>query len=305
MGIFDFLTKESKGKNSVYVEDNKLVIPRELFDKLIAGINEDTKRKVIRIKTEEKDNIGLTDSKFGGYPYWEDGMEYPVNYAGEKLILLAQINLSDVHDERLPATGLLQFFISCDDIMGADDDKGYKVVYHKEIDPSVTEESIKALGIRAASDLNKDHEIEEYMPLEKCFAVKFSEDTESISHCCNAFEKVFADKLRELYGIDMDAIELGEYYRLYKFLNENDNDYLNDNTTSGQEHKMFGYPFFTQDDPREIGENDILLFQMDTEIGEFEDRVMWGDGGVGAFFISEENLKNLDFDKAFYNWDCC
>ena len=32
--------------------------------------------------------------------------------------------------------------------------------------------------------------------------------------------------------------------------------------------------------------------------------IMWGDSGVGGFFINEENLKDLDFDKAVYNWDC-
>ena len=121
----------------VYVKDNKLVIPREKLDVLIESIKKDTARKVINIETEEKEDVGLTDSKFGGYPYWPSDMEYPVNSEGDKLILLAQINLSDISDARLPETGLLQFFISCDDINGLDDEKGYKDLYHKNIDPSV------------------------------------------------------------------------------------------------------------------------------------------------------------------------
>ena len=44
----------------------------------------------------------------------------------------------------------------------------------------------------------------------------------------------------------------------------------------------------------------ILLFQLDT----VED-IMWGDSGVGNFFIREEDLKNRDFTRVLYNWDCC
>lgn len=281
----------------VYVKDNKLVIPREKLDVLIESIKKDTARKVINIETEEKADVGLTDSKFGGYPYWPSNMEYPVNSEGDKLILLAQINLSDISDARLPEIGLLQFFISCDDINGLDDEKGYKVIYHKNIDPSVTEASVKELGIRAASDL--DHKNDEYMPLSKSYSLTFSEDTDSIGSSCNTFESVVADKLRSLYNIDMNEVEIDGYYKLYGFLNADDSDYLSE-AFSNAGHKMFGYPFFTQEDPRSNGENDILLFQMDSDYKE----IMWGDSGVGGFFISEENLKNKDFDKVVYNWDC-
>lgn len=44
----------------------------------------------------------------------------------------------------------------------------------------------------------------------------------------------------------------------------------------------------------------ILLFQLDT----VED-IMWGDSGVANFFISRDALKNKDFSKVYYNWDCC
>ena len=39
----------------------------------------------------------LTDSKFGGLPYWQDGMEYPTaKDDGTKLVLLAQINFGQI-----------------------------------------------------------------------------------------------------------------------------------------------------------------------------------------------------------------
>ncbi len=32
---------------------------------------------------------------------------------------------------------------------------------------------------------------------------------------------------------------------------------------------------------------------------------MWGDCGVGNFFIHPDDLANLRFDKAFFTFDCC
>jgi len=69
-------------------------------------------------------------------------------------------------------------------------------------------------------------------------------------------------------------------------------------------HKMAGYAYFTQNDPREndYREYDILLLQIDTDD---ELNIMWGDSGVANFFIRPQDLKNRDFTKVLYNWDCC
>jgi uncharacterized protein YwqG len=75
-------------------------------------------------------------------------------------------------------------------------------------------------------------------------------------------------------------------------------------------HKIGGYPDFTQEDVRKYSSNseqkqklDILLLQMDTDGNETVD-IMWGDSGVGNFFIDESALRELDFSKVLYNWDC-
>jgi uncharacterized protein YwqG len=75
-------------------------------------------------------------------------------------------------------------------------------------------------------------------------------------------------------------------------------------------HKIGGYPDFTQEDVRKHSSNsdqkqkpDILLFQMDTDGNETID-ILWGDTGVGNFFIDESALRELDFSKVLYNWDC-
>jgi uncharacterized protein YwqG len=33
--------------------------------------------------------------------------------------------------------------------------------------------------------------------------------------------------------------------------------------------------------------------------------IMWGDVGVGNFFIDYNDLLKKDFSKVLYNWDCC
>ena len=82
-----------------------------------------------------------------------------------------------------------------------------------------------------------------------------------------------------------------------------------ENQESYTEHKVGGYPFFTQFDPRTNMKNgdyyDFLLFQLDTDYIGDEYVVMWGDSGVGNFFINSEKLKKRDFSDVLYNWDCC
>ena len=48
----------------------------------------------------------------------------------------------------------------------------------------------------------------------------------------------------------------------------------------------------------------FLLLQIDTDYGANEHMIMWGDGGIGNFFIQEDKLKQLDFSSVLYNWDC-
>ncbi|MDO4694484.1 MAG: DUF1963 domain-containing protein [Eikenella sp.] len=70
------------------------------------------------------------------------------------------------------------------------------------------------------------------------------------------------------------------------------------------ESHLMGYPYFTQQDPRE-GRDDVLLFQLDSQDvdGEYGS-VMWGDSGIGQFFIAREDLAARRFDKAWLHWDC-
>lgn len=75
-------------------------------------------------------------------------------------------------------------------------------------------------------------------------------------------------------------------------------------TRSGEGSKLLGYPYFTQDDPRHAGTEtekyDTLLFQLDSDFKH----VLWGDSGVGNYFINGEALKRRDFSDVLFWWDC-
>ena len=51
-------------------------------------------------------------------------------------------------------------------------------------------------------------------------------------------------------------------------------------------------------------EEAVLDSQLAENRGE-PDLVLWGDCGVGNFFISREALKKRDFSRVGYHWDCC
>lgn len=70
-------------------------------------------------------------------------------------------------------------------------------------------------------------------------------------------------------------------------------------------HRMGGYAFFTQDDPRynEKYKEYIQLMQID-ELESREDMMFWGDSGAGHFFIHPDDLKKRDFSNILFHWDC-
>ena len=71
--------------------------------------------------------------------------------------------------------------------------------------------------------------------------------------------------------------------------------------TDGFKHKMLGYSYFIQEDPREdekYADYDTLLLQIDSE----GDYTSW-DCGIGNFFINKKALLEKDFSKVLFYWD--
>ena len=91
----------------------------------------------------------VTQSKFGGKPYWPKEQDYPVDKEDNALNFIAQINFSEIPGQldNYPTKGLLQFFIGNDDLYGMEffderipieeylenNIKNYAVIYHPEI----------------------------------------------------------------------------------------------------------------------------------------------------------------------------
>lgn len=280
--------------------------PSEKVKKIVNAIKEKTAMPAYHISIVKDGIPSLFDSKFGGVPYWELSKEYPVDSSGNKMMLLAQINFTKeaLKDDRLPYEGMLQFFIAMDDVYGLDFDepasqKDFRVVFHEKINPSVTKEQVLELDIPIATDKKN----EEYTPVFRETTVQFIKTNAYMGTEDAGFAAVFQDAVKELFGE-----ETGEN-GFWDYLDDEEGNYLCDELGSTG-HWVLGYPFFTQTDIRENMDEetakyyDTLLFQMDSEMEDHEDYTLWGDCGVANFFMNQEALKNRDFSKVVYNWDC-
>lgn len=263
-----------------------------------------TSQEAFSLNINESRVPKITDSKFGGVPYWDMKKSYPKDLEGKPLMLLAQINFDgDDFGSLLPKKGMLQFFIGRDDLYGADFDNpdiqnSFRVVYHESIDYEVAEEDVLSLGITTSLE----EENEEFTPVYGTYALDIEKKMVSIGEVDYRFYSLVNEIAKE------KGIPLKESSLLYEFLDDTEYDELYEEL-SNTGHWMLGYPYFTQYDPREIGKDsgyyDTLLFQMDSDYSkDRNDLVLWGDCGVGNFFINKEDLKDCKFDKVLYNWDC-
>ena len=242
---------------------------------------------------------GLLDSKVGGLPYWDPGLPYPVDSQGNQMTLLAQLNFAQLETEApLPRAGMLQFFIGQDDAFGIDYDepdrqKNFRVVYHPEPDPALTLEQIQALELptHVEADLCTPVIREAAFTAEKTVGYMGPENSR--------FDALFREAVQAVTGED-----IGDKHE-YQYFDGADRDYLYDQLSAAG-HRLLGYPFFTQYDPREPDSPyDTLLFQLDSDMADDrKDLVLWGDCGVGNFFINGEDLLRRDFSRVLYNWDC-
>lgn len=216
----------------------------------------------------------IFESKIGGLGYIPHDKDFPTDSNGNQLRLLAQIECDKIQLDGFMKTGLLQFWILNNSHLGKKfpnwtEQDGFRVIYYPEIDKTVTKEEIESKFVKNEYD---DDEYNGFPVLRECgMSFEKSEDKE--------------------FDYNTDDEEILEEY----------------DVLSG--HKVGGYPYFTQHDPRSYIENgynyDFLLFQLDTDSIDGEDVVMWGDCGVGNFFINSEKLKKCDFSDVLYNWDCC
>lgn len=230
---------------------------------------------------------GLFDSKVGGIGYVPHDAKIPEDSKGTQL-RCAEITLED-----FPHQGLLQFWILNDDVSGLNFDDNtlqdtFRMLYFKEPDRTVTEKEVR----EKVQDSSSDEE--DYFPVRGCYGLAFSAGTDTISSSDYRFENCIKRLVRQDYPEEAESL----LENIDDFMGENGKDW-------GGGHKIGGYPGFTQWDPRGEGDShNVLLFQLDSDCHNSQDRVLWGDCGIGNFFINLENLKNCDFRDVIYNWDC-
>lgn len=261
---------------------------------------ENNAKEFIRIKLKEVSvNTTLTQSKVGGLPYFPLSMEYPHHpESGDAMILLAQFNFEEIPPlEGFPTTGILQFFISPDDEYGFNEG-GHQVIYHPKLDDT---KLISDFSFLTEMLKREKLDYEFFSPLtlnnQETYALEFIKDQGIVNVQDIQFEQLLGEASRDLVS--------GEGRKeVWDFLHKKG---------KADGHKLGGYAFFTQDDPRredleKYGQYQ-LLFQLDSEIvhkpnGQRWDKVLWGDVGIGNFFIHPDDLKNLDFSRTLYYWDC-
>lgn len=278
------------------------MITKEMIKKVIEKVSAENKKECINIKTHVDENLTIFDSKFGGIPYLPKDFEVPCDSSNhEQFALLAQINCAELPENNLyPKVGILQFWIGRDDLMGLEDD--YKVVYFENIDNTITREEV--LAKYKPLDPNNYDQYTPFDPTNAEFGLTFEKGISTITVTDYRFEDIVINAIHELY---LDE----EVSKLYSDLGEDVHEYLY-TSVKDSKHAIGGYPNFTQYDPRgynsEEGEQspyDIMLLQVESEWKKDNDvEIIWGDCGVGNFFISEENLKNRNFEDVLYNWDC-
>ena len=270
------------------------------IEQLVADLNATTQREVIRIALSLADNLALTDSKLGGTPYIPQGGALPTSVDGKPLFMLAQINCEQLPENTLyPKKGLLQFWIAATEapLYGLDyeapcSNDFKRVIYYPDFG--------EALPI---DDFINDYTFDnENLPFNSKgqFALHFKKDIESISLEERAATQLFFEKWKEAFSTHITTID--EFFdEVPDDICEEINVYLLKEPTG---HKIGGYPYFIEYDPRE--ENDphtFLLLQIDIDNVEGEE-ICWGNlGGVANFFISPEDLDNCKFDNIFFHWE--
>lgn len=228
-----------------------------------------TERKVNKISFERGQTLSW-QSKCGGCPYLERIEDYPIGKNGKPMMFLAQVNLEEMPPmEDFPVHGLLQFYIEDDDCLGLD--SSCRVLYI----PDYQKECSTVLAKNPYEDSYAG-----YPPFGSEGRMHFTQSAMLIGTECAEFYDRFGGKAS---NEEWDAL----YELCYP---------------SGSH--VGGYPLFVQQSPEyyDDGSKDILLLQLDIDD---ECGIMFGDAGNCVFLISKEDLKNKNFDRVEYDWQCC
>lgn len=259
---------------------------------------ETSRQEYVKIQAIQcrEDELTLTQSKLGGYPYMPEGFEYPLDSKEEMMMLLIQINFAEVPRlEGYPTEGILQFFVADDDSLGMDysfseDDidlqHNYRVIYHPNVDTSDSRRTFIDVPVLSQAEFEltpNAHSLEfekkvGYVPLmgADCWNILHE-------HILHFAPEITDDQARQRIR--------------YAYYNAVDEPMI--------WHKIGGYAHTIQEDIR-IGYNPKLYLGDHIQLLQItsENSIMWGDGGAAHFFIDPSDLRRRDFSKVVYFWSC-
>ena len=247
-----------------------------------------TRRPVARITLSPLEVDAATTSKVGGQPWWPAHAPLPVDAKQRPLAFLAQVDLQQLPAPLpgFPGHGLLQFFVADDDTFGIDyseDDqdpdalaarRGHRVVYWPDTAAPAQDYPVS----RGAMPFERGRE----------YAMSFTVGEEAMGPEDHRFDRL-------LPGGTIAALKSHAQATGHEF--EDLRDLLWERAAT-HGHKLGGYATFTQEDPR-VRDDLELLFQLDSDDG-----LMWGDAGVGNFFVTDADRDARDFRRVLYTWDC-
>jgi uncharacterized protein YwqG len=237
----------------------------------------------IRVEPQPARATAPWESKIGGQPYRPKGTPWPKAPDGRELFFLAQLNFAEMPPlTGFPTEGIVEFYINDDDLYGMDFDDGenpdtFRVLYF----PTVVREA--AALENDAAYVERPYDLLPHHP-EVSHPLRFSRGEEVAPATDFRFWQHFKPDFFQKFG-EREWGVLDEFGR----------------SVRAQGHKVGGYAYFTQDDPRRPEDPMWLLFQLDSD--EMMD-LMWGDMGVAHFFIREQDLLARNFSKVLYDWDC-
>lgn len=261
------------------------VIPGVILPKVMAAHWDEIakwKESYIEIEATPAEPSSMQQSSFGYYPCLPKYFPYPVDSDNNYMYPLAQINCNEIPAlNNYPSSGYLQFYIAMNDVYGINfddlqDQSTFRVLYftNEEVADFKTDYSFLDATLNS-----------EYKPVDKPHTLQFSLKDEYFGMADARFDDKHMKSLEEIIG-------------KYPSISSKLEDYVWENESNG--HKIGGYAFFTQTDPRQdVHEDYILLLQIDSD-----EAILWGDVGVANFFIHPDDLAKKDFSKVMYSWDC-
>lgn len=248
------------------------------------------------------EDLSLTQSKIGGYPYMPSGFEYPLDVQGNQMILVVQINFAEVPSlEGFPTEGILQFFITDDDMLGMHDEyreglvtqKYFRVLYHSMVDTSETKKVFADIPTSSAATMA-------IFATGAC-ALSFEKKTEFVP--THGFDTKLnfngydlEDYLCEEVFPELDYEEVKKISEQYRTANKEE--FLDDT--------LGGYAYAIQGDIRNYYKSHLRDYQQLLQISTQPQAgiLHFASTASAHLYIPPEDLKKRDFSKVVYSWNC-